>query len=140
MVWDLKRPPVAVLRNEHRVSGRVLERASEQLVRRLHPDRIAGAIAQGRGSTELACLLAAVAKARLQSRETLALVHLPNMPTREDFVSLAQRTLAETRHLEEVVDRARVMLIDAVCDALEAKEQWPRLSADGEAEAVLARG
>ena len=45
------------------------------------------------------------------------------MPTREDLISLARRSLAETRHLEEVVDRARELLIDAVYGALSAEEE-----------------
>ena len=117
LVWDLKRPSAGVLRNEHRMGGRVLERASEQLVLLFHPERIAHAIKQG-GSAELAGLMGAVAKARLQSGEALAALHLPHMPTREEFIGLARRSLAETRHLEEIVDRARIMLIDAVCAAL----------------------
>ncbi len=129
LVWDLKRPPASVLRNEHRVGARVLERASEQLVLRLHPERIAAAITQGRGPAELAGFIGAVATARLQPVEGLATLHLPNMPTREDVVSLARRTLAETRHLEEVVDRARAMLMDAVCAALAAQEHETSIQA-----------
>ena len=122
LVWNLKRPPASVLRNEHRVGARVLERASEQLVRLLHPERIAAAITQGRGPADLAVLVAAMARARLQPVEGLAATPLPYMPTREDVAGLARRTLAETRHLEEVVDRARAMLMDAVCAALAAQD------------------
>ena len=117
LVWELKHPSEAVLRNEHRVGGRVLERASEQLVLLFHPEQIVQAIRQGAAADQVG-ITRSVAGARLQSVEALAALHLPNIPTREDFISLARRSLAETRHLEEVVDRARIMLIDAVCAAL----------------------
>ena len=58
VVWDLKRPPAAVLRNEHRIGGRVLERASEQLVLLSHPRRIAWTIEQRMGAADLAGLRA----------------------------------------------------------------------------------
>ena len=122
LVWDLKRPSMAVLRNEHRVGGRVVERAAEQLVHIFQPERLAHAMRQSAGGRDVAGLIQAVAEARLQSGEALAALHLPHLPTREDVLRLARRSLAETRHLEEVVDRARVMLIDAVCSRLAADE------------------
>ena len=122
VVWDLKHPSTAVLRNEHRVGGRVLERASEQLVLLFHPERIASAIKTGAARPDLAELRIALARDRLQSRGASAALHLPNMPTREDIIEVARRSLAETRHLEEVVDRARDLLIEAVCSALTSEE------------------
>ena len=101
---------------------RVLQRASEQLVLRLQPERIAAAISLGRAPSDLASLVGTMAKARLQPAAGLPPLNLSSMPTREDVVSLARRTLAETRHLEEVVDRAWAMLIDAVCAVLAANE------------------
>ncbi len=123
LVWDFKQPTHAILRNEHRVGRRVLERASEQLVLLLRPEHIVNAIRQGTEASDLVPLMAAITRARLQPVEALAALHLPNMPTREDLISLARRSLAETRHLEEVVDRARELLIDAVCGGLAAEEK-----------------
>ncbi len=118
LVWELKRPPAAVLRNEHRVGDRVLERASEQLVILSHPQRIANMIQAEMHPTDVATWMGVAAEARLRPAGGLTSVHLPNMPTREEVIELARRSLAESRHLDEVVDHARVKLMDAVCQAL----------------------
>src|SRR5215469_13169946 len=44
LVWDLKSPPAAVLRNEHRLGSRVINRAAAQLAESFQPDGIAAAI------------------------------------------------------------------------------------------------
>ena len=119
LIWDLKRPPAVVLRNEHRIGGRVLERASEQLALRFRPERIARAIRAGAGASDLTALRGRIIEGEPKG-EAVAALHLPYMPTREEVVRLARRTLAETRHLEEVVDRARALLAEAVCAAFAA--------------------
>ena len=40
LVWDLKTPPAAVLRNEHRLGARVIERAAAQLAASFNPELI----------------------------------------------------------------------------------------------------
>ena len=118
LVWDLRRPSTAVLRNEHRPGARVLERAAEQLVLLFRPERIAHGIRLEMEGLDLSAFRAALVMARAHSAEALAALHLPSMPTREDILRLARRSLAETCHIDEVVDRARALLIDAVCAAL----------------------
>ena len=44
IVRDLKAPPVRVLRNEHQLGSRIIDRTAEQLAARFQPDRIALAL------------------------------------------------------------------------------------------------
>ena len=44
VVWDLKTPPLAVVRNEHGLGSRVISRAAAQLAESFNTDRIAAAV------------------------------------------------------------------------------------------------
>src|SRR5260370_22678398 len=44
LVWDLKTPPQAVVRNEHGLGSREIGRAAAQLAEIFHADRIAAAV------------------------------------------------------------------------------------------------
>ena len=44
LVWDLKTPPAAVLRNEQRLGSRVIDRAAAQLAASFNSERIAAAV------------------------------------------------------------------------------------------------
>src|SRR5438874_9225491 len=56
VVWDLKRPPEAVLRNEHRLGSRVINRAAAQLAATFNADRIAIAIGSALENSSLSAL------------------------------------------------------------------------------------
>ena len=114
LVWDLKAPPEALLRGEHRLGARVIERAAEQLAARFNPEPIAHAIAAALHGPELAALQARLAEAQHRSAEALAGVHLPQMPSREEMLARARAVLAKTPNLDEIVDRAHAMLLAAV--------------------------
>ncbi len=114
LVWDLKTPPEALLRGEHRLGARVIERAAEQLAARFNPEPIAHAIAAALHGPELAALQARLADAQHRSAEALAAMHLPQMPSREEMLARARAVLAKTPNLDEIVDRAHAMLLAAV--------------------------
>ena len=44
IVWDLKYPPKAVVRNEHRLGSRIVSRAAAQLAASFHPEGLAIAV------------------------------------------------------------------------------------------------
>ncbi len=56
MVWDLKAPPAALLRNEHRLGARVVDRAAAQLLARLDADPAAQSPASVRPRLEALAL------------------------------------------------------------------------------------
>ncbi|RQH16465.1 acyl-CoA desaturase [Bradyrhizobium sp. RP6] len=108
IVWDLKTPPVQVLRNEHRLGSRAIRQAAEQLAGRFNPEHIASAIKTSIHETELSLRDALLL---LQQRADL---RLPSVPTRDQLLAEAQRMFAKTISLEDIVDRAHELLSDSV--------------------------
>jgi len=114
IAWDLKTPPVEVLRNEQRLGSRVVSRSAEQLVARFNPERIAHAISVALHSTELTALREALDQARHQTADVLASLYPDRIPTRDELLAQAQAMFARTRSLDEIVDRAHRLLLGAV--------------------------
>jgi stearoyl-CoA desaturase (delta-9 desaturase) len=120
LVWDLKTPPEPVLRNEQRLGARVVNRAAEQLAARFNPERVALAVSAALHGPELSALQERLGRARHRTTEVLATVHLPHLPSREEFLAEAKAMFARTRSLEEIVDRAYELLLAAVGTRLAA--------------------
>jgi stearoyl-CoA desaturase (Delta-9 desaturase) len=119
IVWDLKAPPVQVLRNEHRLGSRVIGRAAEQLAGRFNPERIALAIGSSAHASELFALRDALCRLRHRA-DLLWNLRLPNLPTRDQVLIEARSMFAKTTSLEDIVDRAYELLIESVCGLLVA--------------------
>src|SRR4029078_9000144 len=90
IAWDLKTPPVEVLRNEQRLGSRVVSRSAEQLVARFNPERIALAISAALDSTQLAGLREELDSARHQNTDVLASLYPDRIPTRDELLTQAQ--------------------------------------------------
>ncbi len=114
LVWNLKLPPREVLRNEQRLATRVINRAAAQLAAHFNSDWIAGAVAAALERPQLAALQETLAAARERATEVLAGLHLPHLPTREEILAKASATLARTPSLDDIVDRAHRLVLDAV--------------------------
>ncbi|MEA2756212.1 MAG: hypothetical protein QOJ54_2501 [Aliidongia sp.] len=108
IVWDLKLPPERVLRNEQRLSARVIHRAAEQLAARFSYERIAAAIAATLHEAELPALRAALAGGLPLTWD------LPQFPKREEFLAEAKRMFARTPSLDDIVNRAYEIMLGAV--------------------------
>jgi stearoyl-CoA desaturase (delta-9 desaturase) len=120
LVWNLKMPPREVVRNEQRLGARVINRAAAQLAASFNSDWIAGAIASALDRPELAALQERLAATRERATEVLASLHLPHLPTREEILAHATATLAKTPSLDDIVDRAYGLVLDAVGARLRA--------------------
>jgi len=108
IVWDLKKPPERVLRNEQPLGSRVVSRTAEQLAARFNPESIAMDIKSSIYETGLSVRDALVLlQQRVDSR-------LPHMPTRDRLLAEARDMFAKTRFLDDIVDRAHELLVDAV--------------------------
>jgi stearoyl-CoA desaturase (Delta-9 desaturase) len=114
IVWDLKSPPEAVLRNEQRLGARVVNRAAEQLAASFDSERIARAITMALHEPELSALQRALIQARQRTSEVLASMNLPHLPSREALLAEARAMFARTASLEEIVDRAHELLLASV--------------------------
>lgn len=120
LVWSLKSPPEAVLRNEHRLGARVIDRAARQLAASFNSDWIAGRMAGALGSGSLAALQERLAAAHDQAVEVLANASLPHLPTRAELAARARAMFARTPSVDDIVDRAYQMVLDAVSTRLVA--------------------
>jgi stearoyl-CoA desaturase (delta-9 desaturase) len=117
IVWDLKAPPVQVLRNEHRLGSRVIRRAAEQLAGRFNHERIALAIGSSGHASELFALRDTLGRLR-HGADLLWNLRLPNLPTREQVRVEARNMFAKTASLDDIVDRAYELLLESVCGLL----------------------
>lgn len=120
IVWDLKTPPEQVLRNEQRLGVAVINRAAEQLAARFNPERIALAIASALHGPELSALWDSLTRTQHRATEVLMTLHLPHIPSREEFLREAKAMFARTRSLDEIVDRAYELLLASVGTRLAA--------------------
>ena len=120
IVWDLKMPPPAVLRNEHRVGSRVIERAAAQVAATFNSERIALAIAAAVGKSDLTALQERLAQARHSAVQVLSEIALPHLPSREEILARATAMYAKTPSIEQVVDRAYGLLVEAIGNRLRA--------------------
>ncbi|HYA28188.1 MAG TPA: acyl-CoA desaturase, partial [Acidobacteriota bacterium] len=117
-VWDLKMPPPQVLRNEHRLGSRVINRAAEQLIANINPQQIVLAVTASLRGPELSALQQKLAIAQHRAKEVLASMHLPQLPTRDELAAKAKVLFAVTGSLDEIVDRAYDHLLVSVSERL----------------------
>ena len=122
IVWDLKSPPEAVLRNEQRLSARVIARSAEQLAARFNYERIAVALATALQGPDLTAVREALNHARDRAAALPANIHLPLLPTREEILAEAKRMFARTRSLDEIVNHAYEMLLASIGTQLAVAE------------------
>ncbi|HKP26068.1 MAG TPA: acyl-CoA desaturase [Dongiaceae bacterium] len=114
LIWDMKMPPKHVLRNEQRLGARIVNRAAEQLAAHFNAERIAQAIAAALHGPALANLQESLARASERTSEVLSGVHLPQMPSRDEFLAQAKAMFARTISLDEIVDRAYELVLVSV--------------------------
>jgi len=114
IVWKLKTPPAAVLRNEQRLGARVVNRAAAQLAAHFNAERLAHAIRSTVRGPELLTLQEMLSQAHHRAVEVLMSLHLPQLPTREAFLIEAKAMFARTPSLDDIVDRAYEFLLASV--------------------------
>jgi stearoyl-CoA desaturase (Delta-9 desaturase) len=123
LVWDLRTPPEQVLRNEQRLGVAVINRAAEQLAAHFNSERIAAAIASALHGPELSALRDTLTRTQHRATEVLMALHLPHIPSREEFLREARAMFARTKSLDEIVDRAYELLLASVGTRLAAPIQ-----------------
>ncbi len=104
VVWDMKKPPQAVLRNEQRLGTKVIERSAAQLAASFTVTAIRDFIAQADASGSAAYQ---------RSADMIGRMHLPVLPTREEIRQRAKAMFAKTVSLEDIVDCAHRMILEA---------------------------
>jgi len=115
LVWNLKRPTVEALRNQHRLGTRVIRRAASQVAESFNAERIAAAIAAAVGKSGLADLRARLAQAQpFAALEVFSELNLPHIPSRTEIVGRARVLLANSPSMEEIAAKAHELLLEAI--------------------------
>jgi stearoyl-CoA desaturase (delta-9 desaturase) len=114
IVWDLKKPPEQVLRNEQRLGARVINRAAEQLAARFNAEQVALAVIAALPSVQCLAIRETLDRAGHRTVEVLTQLQLPHIPSREECLAQASALFARTPSLDEIVDRAYEMLLASV--------------------------
>jgi stearoyl-CoA desaturase (delta-9 desaturase) len=114
VVWDLKLPPEAVLRNEQRLGSRVIDRAARQLAASFNVDRIAAVVTSALASANVVALQEQISATQRRAADVLANLHLPELPTRPEILDRALAMYAGTPSIEDIVDRAHALILEAI--------------------------
>ncbi len=115
LVWNLKRPTVEVMQNQHRLATRVIGRAASQVADSFYPERIAAAVAAALGNSGLADLRARLSRAQpFAAMEVFSEFNLPHIPTKTEIVGRARTLLANSPSIEDIAAKAHELLLEAV--------------------------
>jgi stearoyl-CoA desaturase (delta-9 desaturase) len=118
LVWNMKAPPELVLRNEQPLGTRVVKRAARQLAARFDAHALAHAISSALYRADPARLqwptLHDILHRAHDGVDALTHLHLPSIPTREEFLAEAKAIFARTRSLNEIVDHAHEQFLASV--------------------------
>jgi stearoyl-CoA desaturase (delta-9 desaturase) len=118
LVWDLKTPPAAVVRNEHGLGSRVISRAAAQLAESFNAERIATALSSALEAPRLTALLERLSAAQHRAADVLGGLSLPHLPTRDEVLARATTMFARTRSMDDIVERAHQLVLDTVAARL----------------------
>ena len=121
LVWGLKTPPDAVLRNEHPLGSRVIGRAAAQLAASFNPDHIAIAIGAALEGPARASLQAKLAATQQRAADVLASLHSPHLPTRLEILARGRAMFARTPSIDDIVDQAHGLILEAIGARLRPK-------------------
>jgi stearoyl-CoA desaturase (delta-9 desaturase) len=118
LVWDLKMPPLAVIRNEHGLGSRVISRAAAQLAESFNTERIAAAVSAALEASSLTALLESLSAAQHRAADVLGSLPLPHLPTREDVLARATTMFAMSRSMDVIAERAYQLVLASIAARL----------------------
>lgn len=115
VVWDLRRPPEAVVSGEQRLGRNALEKVARDLAATFPLERISAEVHAALERTPtLDELKARAREARTNAEAFLADLELPEVPSLEEIRELARQKLASTPSLDDIAVRTRELLLEAV--------------------------
>jgi stearoyl-CoA desaturase (delta-9 desaturase) len=130
LIWDLRLPPQAVIRGEHRLGRLVIDRIAGQLAASFPINQIAHQVHEALAHTpRWAELQARIASTRSQAESFWSELDLPEVPSLEEVRRYARARLAQTPSLEDIAVRARERLLELVyarlCGAASSLQALP---------------
>ncbi|MDH3496685.1 MAG: acyl-CoA desaturase [Gemmatimonadota bacterium] len=115
IVWDLGAPPPDLVRNERPLGRAVVEKVARQLAASFAVESLAAQVrASWAHSPRWVELTERLRAARGQLEELAAQVHLPNLPSLDELRARAEEMFAQTPSMDDIVERARLLLFAAV--------------------------
>ena len=115
VVWDLGVPPPDVIRNERPLGRAMLEKVARQLAASFPLDQISARAREAWANTmtiqELRDRLAAE---QVRAEELIAELQLPQLPTMAEIRLQAEQMFAATPSMDEIVARARELILQSV--------------------------
>jgi stearoyl-CoA desaturase (Delta-9 desaturase) len=124
VVWELGAPPADVVANERRLGRAVVEKVARQVAAAWDAahlaERAREAWAHAPGFAELR---EAAAAGQARAEDLVADLHLPVLPTTAEIRAHAERMLASTPSMDDIVARARELIAQAVAAELLPPQQ-----------------
>ena len=130
IVWDLREPPEEVVRNERPLGRRALEQAAQRLADRYDTSQLATRVREAlTRSGRWEELQARCREGRESVAARIAELELPELPTFDDLWRDARRIYTESPSLEELVERARLIVRERVAEQLTDQVQQSAVAA-----------
>jgi stearoyl-CoA desaturase (delta-9 desaturase) len=113
LVWDLQRPPRAVVQGERRLRRVVVEKVAHQLAWSFPIERISEQLRDAWANTpSLEQLKERARGARAQAEVLLA--EVPQIPSLDELRQRAQEMFVQTPSIDDIVNRAREIMLDTL--------------------------
>ena len=113
-MWNLKRPTAEVVRNQHRLGGRVIT-APPRRSRKALPRAHRGRGRRGAGKQRPGGFARAPFQAQpFAPKEVFGEFNLPHIPTKAEIVGRARALLANSPSMEDIAAKANELLLEAV--------------------------
>lgn len=126
IVWGLKAPSPALVRNEHRLGSKTIERAATDVAATFNIEGISSALTRAvedaPRSKELRERLSAI---EIRNPASLAELQVPHLPTRDEVWARTSSMFVRTRSLDDIAERAHRMILDAVVRRLSPSNATP---------------
>lgn len=124
LVWDLKQPPAHVRAGQRQISAELRERVAQRLALSFSADTLALDLRQ-RWQESAPAHAFEEFKERLElalaeGRESLAQLHFPELPSLDELRGRADRMFARSPAMDDIVERARLYLTEAVARQITA--------------------
>ena len=122
LVWDLRGPPAAIIRREHKLGRPVIEKVAAQLAASFPVEHITKQLADVlAGMPQWEDLKARAIAARMQAEMFWNEVDLPQVPTLDEIRQYARARLAPTRSLDDISLAIRARVLELIyCRLIEA--------------------
>ena len=119
LVWDLNQPAASLIRGEQRLGRRMLDKIAHQLAAHFPTDPIAAEANEVLAVSHLwPDFHARALVARSHAVCFLIDLHLPRLPSMDAIRRIAERRLARTPWLDEIVRRTQEILLESVTQRL----------------------